>query len=158
MNKIMFLWEKRMAKKSLDDWRKAWDDAPGSFEKKTSVLLRQYVLDSKTGVAGTLSPMTWFAVSERKNVQYLSANPVEQAFKQIVSEHGIKVHEVEVDVAFLLWHVKHKTDEFYDTNFPELSGICEGDELFHVLLVIQEQTGVDYFAIHGDSRHTQYMR
>ena len=61
----MFLWEKRMAKKSLDDWRKAWDDAPGSFEKKTSVLLRQYVFDSKIDVAGMLSPMTWFAVAEQ---------------------------------------------------------------------------------------------
>jgi|GEM_PF-2356282 len=133
-----------MAKKSLDDWRKAWDDAPGSFEEKTSDVLRQYVIDSKTGVAGTLSPMTWFAVSERKNVQYLSAKPVDQVLKQILFEH---------DVSFFLWQVKKKTSKFYSTCFPEISGICEGDELLHVLQVIKEKTGIDYFSIHVESMY-----
>lgn len=142
-----------MAKKSLDDWRKAWDNAPGSFEEKTFDVLLQYVIDSKTGVAGTLSPMTWFAVSERKNVQYLSAKPVEQAFKQLAYEHDIKVREVEFDVDFLLWHVKKKTSAFYGTYFPEISGICEGDELLHVFQVIKEKTGMDYFAIHVELMH-----
>lgn len=127
-----------MAVKSLDDWRQAWDDVPGCAVEKTHDLLWQYVIDSKTGVAGTLSPVTWFAVSECKNVQYLTASPVEQFLK-------CSFHFYDLD--FLLRYIKQNIDSFYRKRFSNITGICEGDELLHVFQVIKENTGVDYFSV-----------
>lgn len=130
-----------MAMKSLDDWIKAWDDASGSSGKKTYALLRQYVIDSNIDVAGVLSSATWFVVSNRQNTQYLSSKPVKRVLSQVLFDH---------DVGFFLWHVKKSVNEFYRNNFPDIAGICEGDELLHVLQVIKEKTDVDYSKINID--------
>ncbi|MDF1685033.1 MAG: hypothetical protein P1U36_10320 [Legionellaceae bacterium] len=130
-----------MAIKSLDDWSKAWDDALGGPEERAYDLLKQYVDDSQEGVAGTLSPMTWFAVSNKRNVQYLSAESIENAL-----EHTYSIRNLESFLRCL----KQNIDSFYRKRFSELdevSTICEGDELLHVLQVIKEKTSVDYFAI-----------
>jgi hypothetical protein len=96
------------------------------------------VLDSYTGVAGSLSPLDWFAVSDRKNVQYLTASPIETFL-----ERSLYVHDIDA----LLRCVKQNIDSFYRKKFSDMTNICQGDELLHVFQVIKEKTGVDYFSI-----------
>jgi len=130
-----------MAVKSLDDWIQAWNNASGNEVDKAYDLLRQYVLDSQTGVAGTLSPRTWFAVSERKKVQYLTVSPIEKIFSR-----SLYVHDLDA----LLRCIKQNIDSFYRKEFSNSMSLCEGDELLHVFQVIKEKTGVDYFSLDLD--------
>lgn len=127
-----------MPKKTLDNWINAWDDSPGSSLQKIYSILRQYVNDSKTGVAGVLRPMTWFAASNGENAQYLSSDPVAYVLKNVTFDGEIKL---------LLRHLKQGVSNFHNIKFPGTVEIFEGDELLHVLQVIKEKTGVDYFAI-----------
>jgi hypothetical protein len=127
-----------MPKKTLGDWRNTWNDFSGTNAIKAQFLLQQYVEDSQTSVAGVLHPMTWFAASKGEHTQYLSADPVRQALTLVMRDK---------DVEFLLRHVKQRVMNFYSTEFLDINDMCEGDELFHVLQVIKEKTGVDCFAI-----------
>lgn len=128
-----------MPKKTLDDWRHAWQLSPQTNLLKIQHLLRLYVVDSKKGTAGVLHPMTWFAASNGKYAQYLSSIPVKQALKYIPDDDN--------DVAAFLVHLKRCMSHFYNTKLPGIDGICENDELRHILQVIKENTGVDCFEI-----------
>ena len=127
-----------MPKKTLDNWRFIWDCSSETNVIKTQLLLRQYVIDSQAGATGVLHPMTWFAASNGKNVQYLSSDPVAYVLKNVTFD---------CEVEFLLRHLKQRTSHFYSIKFPDIADICEDDELRHILQVIKEKTGVDYFAI-----------
>ena len=127
-----------MTIKTLNDWKKAWDDASGKDAKKAQTLLQQYVDDSKVGVAGFTYPINWYVTSGGKNVRYLSAEPVEKALKHVAFDD---------DVALLLRHVKQALIYFYSTRFYGIRGIFKKDELVHVLNAIKEKTGVDYFTL-----------
>lgn len=127
-----------MTIKTIEDWRKVWVNASGTDAKKAQCLLQQYVNDSKTGIAGFTYPIDWYVTSGGKNVRYLSSQPVENTLGRVTFDD---------DIDLLLRYLKQNMIYFYTIKLHGIDNILKGDELLHVLQVIQEKTGRNFSAI-----------